>query len=313
MHFRVKMYLSLIQFIYNRSREVIFMLNQRYRAFSISAAEGSFTRAAEIMHYSPSAVSQLVSALEKELGFTLLLRHRRGVALTSEGATVLPVIRELLHQEERLEQLTADLQGLSVGMINIGAYSSIASHWLPGLINHFMTEYPGIKISMMEGIRQENEEWLNNHLVDLAFFSYKKGMTYDWIPLADDPMVAVLPETHPRAGDDSYPLHEVRKESFIMPALGRDDDVLELFRKNRIDPKITFSTLENFAALALIEQGMGMSIMNDLITRNYQCRVVKLPLDPPQHISLGIAVPSLDSASPAVRRFIDFAVERLRK
>lgn len=289
------------------------MLNQRYRAFSIAAAEGSFTKAAAIMHYTPSAVSQLVSALEKELGFPLLLRHRRGVLLTPEGNTILPVIRELLRQEERLEQITADINGLSVGLINIGAYSSIASHWLPGLINQFSSEYPGIKINMMEGIRQENEEWLSNHQVDMAFFSYKKGMPYDWIPLADDPMIAVLPESHPHALDESYPLNEVKKESFIMPALGRDDDVMEVFRRNRIEPKITFSTLENFAALALIEQGMGMSIMNDLITQNYQCRVVKLPLNPPQHITLGIAVPSLENASPAVRRFIDFAVEQLRK
>ena len=289
------------------------MLNQRYRAFSIAAAEGSFTKAAAIMHYTPSAVSQLVSALEKELGFPLLLRHRRGVVLTPEGNTILPVIRELLRQEERLEQITADINGLSVGLINIGAYSSIASHWLPGLINQFSSEYPGIKINMMEGIRQENEEWLSNHQVDMAFFSYKKGMPYDWIPLADDPMIAVLPESHPHAQDECYPLNEVKKESFIMPALGRDDDVMEVFRRNRIEPKITFSTLENFAALALIEQGMGMSIMNDLITQNYQCRVVKLPLNPPQHITLGIAVPSLENASPAVRRFIDFAVEQLRK
>lgn len=289
------------------------MSNQRYKAFSVAAAEGSFTRAAEILHYSPSAVSQLVSSLEKELGFSLMLRHRRGVMLTSEGATVLPVIRDLLAQEDRLEQITADINGLSVGLINVGAYSSIASHWLPQLINLFSTEYPGIKINMMEGIHQENEEWLNNRIVDLAFFSYKKGMNYDWIPLADDRMVAVLPETHPRAKDTSYPLQEVKKESFIMPAMGRDDDVISLFRRNRISPNITFSTLENFAALALIEQGMGMSIMNDLITQNYQCRVVKLPLDPPQHITLGIAVPSLAQASPAVRRFIDFAVERLRK
>ena len=289
------------------------MLNQRYRAFSISAAEGSFTRAAAIMHYSPSAVSQLVSALEKELGFPLLLRHRRGVALTTEGSAVLPVIRELLHQEERLDQMAADIHGLSVGVINIGAYSSIASHWLPALINQFTADYPGIKISMMEGIRQENEEWLSNHQVDIAFFSYKKGMNYDWIPLADDPMVAVLPESHPKAHDQCYPLSEVKKEAFIMPAMGRDDDVMEVFRKTKTEPKIAFSTLENFAALAMIEQGMGMSIMNDLITQNYQCRVVKLPLDPPQHITLGIAVPSLENASPAVRRFVDFAVEKLRR
>ena len=96
-----------------------------------------------------------------------------------------------------------------------------------------------------------------------------------------------------------------------MPAQGRDDDVIDLLKRHHIQPKISFSTLENFAALALIEEGLGMSIMNNLITLNYQCDVVKLPVDPPSSIKLGIAIPSLENASPAVRRFIDFAKQKL--
>lgn len=287
------------------------MINPRYKAFSVAASEGSLTKAAELLNYSPSGVSQLITALEKELGFSLFERSKKGLTITSDGASILPVIRELLNQEERLQQVISEIHGLSVGVINIGAYSSIASHWLPELINQFCHQYPGIKINMMEGIHQMNEEWLNNRTVDLAFFSYKKNMSYDWIPLADDPMVAVLPKSHPRANDKAYPIKDAARESFIMPAQGRDDDVIDLLKRYHIQPKISFSTLENFAALALIEQGMGMSIMNNLITINYQCDVVKLPLDPPASIKLGIAIPSLENASPAVRRFIDFAKQKL--
>ena len=74
-----------------------------------------------------------------------------------------------------------------------------------------------------------------------------------------------------------------------MPALGQDDDVTALFRRHHLSPQIAFTTLENFAATALIEQGMGMSIMNSLITQRWQFHVAKLPLSPPQSITLGIA------------------------
>lgn len=69
--------------------------------------------------------------------------------------------------------------------------------------------------------------------------------------------------------------------------------------------------MENFAALAMIEQGMGMGIMNKLITKKQPYDVAKLPLDPPRKIALGIAVPSLKNASPAVKRFADYSAKRL--
>ena len=168
-------------------------------------------------------------------------------------------------------------------------------------------------IRMMEGIRQENIKWLEEKVVDLAFCSYEEPMEYDWIPLAEDPMVAVLPADHPLAHSPSYPLANCQYEKFIMPALGQDDDVTALFRRHHLSPQIAFTTLENFAATALIEQGMGMSIMNSLITQRWQFHVAKLPLSPPQSITLGIALPSLRQASPAVKRFVNYAVQRLDK
>lgn len=287
------------------------MESARCKAFLASVEAGSFSKAAEVLNYTPSGVSQLVNALENELGFSLLRRNKRGVIPTENGEKFLPAVREFLLQENRIYQLAAEMNGLLIGSITIAAYSSIATHWLPSVIRAFQEDYPQIKIKLMEGIRQEVTKWLDEKMADIAFLSYKDPMLYYWIPLAEDQMMAVLPKTHPLASKTSYPLKNCEHERFIMPALGRDVDVVTLFQDNNLNPTIQFSTLENFATMAMVEQGLGMSIMNELITRKWQCDVVKLPLDPPQKITLGIALPSLEQASPAVKLFVKYAAERL--
>ena len=289
------------------------MENSRYKAFVASVETGSFSKAAEKINYTPSGVCQLVNALEKEMGFPLLTRDKKGVRPTADGEAVLLAVRDLLQQEDRLNQISAEIRGLNIGNITISSYSSIATHWLPSVIKNFQEAYPHINIRMMEGIRQENIKWLEEKVVDLAFCSYEEPMNYDWIPLAKDPMLAVLPADHPLAHSEAYPLANCQYEKFIMPALGHDDDVTALFQRYHFSPQIVFTTLENFSAMALIEQGMGISIMNRLITQRWQFNVVKLPLDPPQSITLGIASPSLRQASPAVKRFVNYAVQRLNQ
>lgn len=287
------------------------MENARYKAFAASAEMGSFSKAAEKINYTPAGVCQLVNALEKELGFPLLFRDKKGVRPTADGEKVLAVIRELLYQEERLTQLASEINGLSAGKITIGAYPSIATQWLPPIIKAFRENYPNIEILMLEGVRQELEAHLDNRSIDLVFYSYREPMPYEWIPLAEDPMMAILPPDHPFANRSAYPLAACQNENFIMPAVGKDADVLAMFRAHNLSPKIAYSTLENFVTTAMIEQGMGMTIMNDLVTQRWQFDVVKLPLDPPQSLTLGIALPSMAQASPAVKRFVQYAVTRL--
>lgn len=287
------------------------MENARYRAFAASVEMGSFSKAAEKMNYTPAGVCQLVNALEKEMGFPLLVRDKKGVRPTADGEKILVVIRDLLHQEDRLSQLAAEINGLATGRISIGAYPSIATQWLPPIIKGFRERYPHIEVLMTEGIRQDLEASMDARSIDLIFYSYREPMPYEWIPLAEDPFVALLPPNHPLAGKDAYPLERCRYENFIMPAEGKDEDVLTLFQKNGLSPQIAYSTLENFVTTAMIEQGMGMTIMGDLVTQRWRFNVVKLPLDPPQSLTLGIALPSLAQASPAVRRFVKFAAERL--
>lgn len=287
------------------------METSRCKAFLYAAETGSITKAAEVLAYTPPGVSQLIQALESELDIKLLHRSKKGVSLTEEGKGFIPIAQDIIQAEESMMQLSADYHGLSVGTVRIAAYSSIATHWLPAVIKEFQEKYPNIEIQLMEGVRQEVTGWLEGRKADIAFMTYREPMPFEWIALAEDPMLAVLNKEHPLAKAKKYPIRNCEQERFIMPALGLDEDVNDMLQRNRLSLNIAFKTQENFPAIAMIEQGLGMSIMNNLITERLDYDVVKIPVDPPQYITFGIAIPSLKSASPAVKKFVEVAVRRL--
>ena len=136
------------------------MESARCKAFVTAAETGSFSKAGEVLGYTPSGVSQLVTSLERELGLPLLGRNRKGVTLTENGRRLLPAVREFLQQENRIYQLAGEMSGLLVGSVTIATYSSVATHWLPQVIRRFRARYPHIQIKLMEGIRQEIIQWL---------------------------------------------------------------------------------------------------------------------------------------------------------
>ena len=289
------------------------MESSRCKAFLAAAECGSLTRAAEKLNYTASGVSQLISAMESEFGFLLLKRTTRGVVLTAEGERMLPAVRAFLSQENRMHELAANINGLDIGLINIASYSSIATHWLPKVIADFKKKYPNININLMEGVRQEVLKWIEEGRADIGLLSGGDDIDYDWIPLADDPMIAVLPKDHPLADADEFPLDRCEQEEFIMPAMGKDEDVMKMLNKYDIVPNIVYSTNESFSAWALIENGLGISITNELLMHGWDCDVAKIPVSPPEKITLGMILPSVKHASPAVKRFVKYAVSELKQ
>ncbi len=283
------------------------METARCRAFLAAADTGSFSKAAELLSYTPSGVSQLVSALEADIGYPLLRRTNKGVTVTAEGEMLIPAIREFLNGEDNIYQLAADTKGLLIGSVTIASYSSMATHWLPEIISRFQHDYPQVKITLLEGIRQEVVKWLDDKRADVAFTSYRGPFPYDWIPLSEDRMIAALPTDHPCAKLDSFPFELCRNEKLILAGFGHDDDVIPLFEEFGIEPDIRFSTIESYSALQMVEKGLGISIMNELITRNWPCEVVKIPISPPRSISFGMALTNFKHSSPAVKRFVKYA------
>lgn len=281
------------------------------KAFVSAVDEGSLTGAGKLLGYTPSGISQLVSAMESELGFSLLIRKSNGVVPTQEGETMYPLALEYIQKEAEIYKAATELSGMYKGNVMIATYASIAAHTLPSIIKEFTDLHPSINIQIEETTKNRIEKMVNSGKADLSFSTRLSNQSYKWIPFAEDRMVAVLPKEHPYADKDSYPIKQCRKEDIIMPSEGDDADVRELLKKHSIVPNIRLTTLENFTAINMVEKGLGIGIMNEGITRYWQTGTVILPLDPPSTITLGITVPSLESAAPAVKEFVCFAAEKL--
>ena len=85
-----------------------------YQVFKTVADIGSFHKAADILGLTPSAISHAITNLEKELGFTVLIRSKSGITLTSNGENLLPYVNAVLNSDESLHQLVADMNGLQM-------------------------------------------------------------------------------------------------------------------------------------------------------------------------------------------------------
>ena len=282
------------------------------KAFVTAADEGSFTAAGKIMGYTPSGISQLVAAMEKEFGFSLLVRKSNGVVLTIQGEYIYPLVREYIEKESAIYEAATQLSGMYKGNVMIATYASVAAHALPTIIKEFTDLHPSINIQIEEATKNRIEKMVSTGKADLSFSTRLSNPSFEWIPFATDRMVAVLPKDHPDAGGDSYPIEKCRKEDIIMPSEGDDADVREVLKKHGIVPNIRLTTLENFTAINMVSKGLGIGIMNEGITRYWQTDTVILPLDPPTSIELGICLPSLETAAPAVREFVNFAADRIK-
>ena len=289
------------------------MESARCKAFIESVDKGSFRAAAEALGYTPSAVSQLVSALERDLGITLLIRTKRGVLLTPEGKKLVPIVRSYLARELEMYQLATELKGINIGELTISAYPSVATTWLPEIVRRFQDDYPGIQISIREGIRQEIFAHLDDHSADMGFLAYADPMPYEWIPLAEEEMIAAIPENHPLAGQVRFPIKEFANYPVVMTSWGQDIEILELLRKNGVRPNIKYTTYDTPAALAMVRMGLGISLVNELSAQYWNDHLVKLPLDPPEKLTFGIAYTSEDHMTKAAKKFMAYAIRYLTK
>ncbi|MBV7390439.1 LysR family transcriptional regulator [Enterococcus sp. ALS3] len=281
------------------------MDTRKYKVLLSVVDLGSFTKASEELGYTVSGISHMMNSLEEEIGFKILFRSKKGVTLSHDGAELLPILRSIIKLEEKYEQTLSEIHDLNQGTIHIGSYPSVANHWLPKIIKQFNQQYPKIKIKITEGVNQEIMRLLDEKRVDVGFASSQNTQNYTWIPLGTDPMIAVLPLDHPKANDKYYDLKDVEIDDFIVTAGGNDEDVSNLLRKYSLTPKIGYQTFENYSALAMIEEGLGMSVMNELITKGRNVNLAKKPLNPPAFIELGILLPK-DIVTPAVTKFVDY-------
>lgn len=280
------------------------MNTTKYEVFVRAATLGSLSKAAEEMGYTQSGISHMMRSLEGEVGFALFTRSAGGVRLSEEGRDLLPLVQELLNRNEHLEQTIAAINGLERGHIRIASFSSVAIFWLPAILREFERHHPNIRVEVNEGGVDVIENLLAEGLVDLAIYARTAKAGFDWLPLRQDPLYAVLPKDHPLAGEKVFPIEAFLDNDFIAPSRDFDYDIHRVLDNLERYPKNKFTSRNDYAIIAMVANGLGLTILPELILRDSAERVCALPMDPPFHRNLGIGVPRLKDAPPAVNGFI---------
>ena len=164
-----------------------------YRIFHTVTQQGSFARAAQILHLTPSAISHAVSSMEEACGFALFVRGKGGVSLTRSGEALYPVIRQVLSADEALNQTVGELKGVQRGKVRIGAFNSVCVTWLPQLVTECRAKYPGVEIEIDQGTYDDVIEWIKTGVVDLGFLSTESTRDLTVRPLYRDRLMCVAP------------------------------------------------------------------------------------------------------------------------
>ncbi len=288
------------------------MESARLKAFVESADRGSFKAAADALGYTSSGVSQLVVALEKDLGLKLLDRSSKGVKASAEGELLLPLARTYISKEQDIYDLASEIRGVTTGSVTIATYPSVAVTWLPEVVRRYKNDFPNVHINIIECVRPEIFDHLDNHRADMSFLIYSELMAreaYEWIPLADKEVIAVLPQDHPFAVEKAYPIGLCEDEDFILSP--HDTEINEMLERYNVHPKVKYSTNDTPATLAMVRMGLGVSFVNELSAKYWNEDLVKLPIYPPQKMTFGITFLSIDNMSVAAKKFLKYAVDIL--
>lgn len=283
----------------------------RYVAFMKVIEKGSFTKAAEELGYTQSAVSQMIHSLESELSTTLIFRSRKGISLTPDGNEFLPYITNVYNAYRELVEKKNEMEGLESGIIRIGTFSSVSCHWLPPLMKEFKKQYPNVHFQLQQGEYTSIEQLIKEQSVDFGFIN-PEAVTFDLhtIPLKDDRMLAVLPSSHPLAHVDKVSLEDLSHEPYILLDEGDYSEPLEIFKHNDLEPNIQYRVHDDYTIMSMVENELGISILPELILNKVNYDFVIKEITPPIVRTIAIAYKNKNVLPIASRSFIDFIVKK---
>lgn len=278
----------------------------KYQAFVTAVSLGSFTKAAEKLNYTQSAISRMISDLESEWHMSLLERRKTGVSLTSDGLKLLPYAKELCEKQKALQMQVDALSGLESGMVRIGTFSSVATHRLPEILKIFGESYPNIEFEILLGDYTEIEDWIAEGRVDFGFLRLPARPEFEAVFLEQDEFLVVLPENHFLAQKERVTVSELCTEPFILLEKGAKADIAGIFEKCGLAPRTRFTTWDDYAVMSMVEKGLGISILPELILKRVPYGIVTRSLDIPAYRSIGLVLRNRKTLSLAAKKFVEY-------
>ena len=253
-----------------------------------------------------SSISKMVADLESEWGMTLLERSKSGVCLTSAGEQVMPFLRKVLNDHQELVGQIDRMNGIETGVVRIGTFASVAINWLPNIFAVLQKDYPGIEYEMLLGDYDEVEHWIDEGRVDCGFLRLPTLPKFDTLLLKQDEYKAVLPMGHPLAAKETVAVEELDGLPFLLLEHGGKTEVSDLLERTHVQPDVRFTTWEDFAIMAMVGKGLGVSILPDLILQRIPYRIEVRPLQQPYYRPIVLAMKQQAHLTPAVQKFIEY-------
>lgn len=268
----------------------------------------SFTKAAAALGYTQSSVSQMVTTLEKDFGIQLLKRSRQGVSLTPEGQKLYPYIEQSLRQYQTLQETAGAIRGLKTGTVRIGAITSVSCYWLPDLFKRFQEKYPAIEFVLQQGDYGTIVNWIRNGTVDFGLMTadYGDGLAKKIIHTTE--MKAFVAKSHPLGKLEKIPIAALAEDPFILVEGGGYSEPLEAFKRAGVQPNVRYRIQDDYTIMAMVEAGLGVSMLSELVASRTNFDVVAKPIEPMVKRPVAIVYREKETLPIASQYFIDFLV-----
>lgn len=285
-----------------------------YQVFQTVVGQGSFQKAAEILNLTPSAVSHAIASMEQELGFSLFTRNKAGVALTNYGEHLLPYVNAVLNSNESLQQAIAGLNGLKMGNVKVGCFSSVCTNWMTDIIHSFHQRYPDINIELYQGTYADVSYWIKNGIVDIGFLSLSSAGDLPIEPLYCDPLLCVVPKGYHKREDTLYMTpDEMKDEVFVSQMETTDADIAIFMKQNGLgNVRMDYHVVDDLSTIALVAAGLGICIMPELVMNDIPYEVDRYPMMPEAHRVIGISALNPNFLAPAVKMLYQHVIEKYK-
>ena len=245
---------------------------KRLRVLREVAEQGSFSAAAETLFVSQSAISQQISALEAEVGVPLLVRLRTGPVLTDAGELLVSHADAAICRLEQAERELGELNGLGSGELRLISFSSASATVVAGAARRFAVEHPEVRVSLSEGEPEEAVDRLKRGDFDVALafdfelYPFEEDRDIVYTHLLEERMHVALPPGHPLGDRKSIRLDELSGERWLCGSGETSCRQLTLKSCERagFTPDVAYESNDYTVMLALVEAGMGVTLVPDL-------------------------------------------------
>ncbi len=277
-----------------------------YRIFHAVIEQGSFVKAAGVMHMTPSAISHAISSMEESCGFSLFIRGRGGVTMTENAEALYPYIRQVLDADDAVRQNIGEFSDLQKGKVRIGAFDSVCIAWLPQIVREFREEYPGIAMEIYQGTYNDVITWIKNGTVDLGFLSTESTRDLSVRKLYRDRLYCIVPKGFHTRNPGYITPEEMRDQTFVAQGETVDADLRAFLAKYHFNVRASCQVVDDLSTMVLVESGFGISIIPALILERYHGEVDAYPIEPMEYREFGIASLNPQMMPPAVRQMEQF-------